>query len=118
MAGSRIFLVMEENKMKEFSNTIKSVKITAEDVNIWTRPWAHGKALITTNERELNKFFFSLYNQYPDYVEVLPEAGDFCEEDLEGAFSVVVDPVVTALEFTPGSGDFQIRFLKLPVKGE
>lgn len=118
MAGSRIFLVTEENKMKEFSNTIKSVKITAEGVNIWTRPWANGKALITTSEEGLNQFFFHLHTQYPDHVELMVEDADFCNEDLKGAFSVVVDPVVTALEFKPGSGDFQIRFLKPPVKGE
>ena len=104
--------------MKEIAFADTPAKIVAGDIVIWTRPWANGKALITTSEEGLNQFFFHLHTQYPDHVELMVEDMDFCNEDLKGTFSVIVDPVTTAIEFVPGSGNFQIRFLKPPVKGE
>jgi hypothetical protein len=38
--------------------------------------------------------------------ELFVDDEDFCEEDMDGAFSVIVDPEVVTLSITPGEGKF------------
>ena len=82
-------------------------KITVEDHTFWTRPWVDGKAMITTNDVRLNCFLFKLHQKDPEYFEIMMDE-DICEEDLEGAFSVIVDPEAVQIIVYPGTGDIGI----------
>lgn len=70
----------------------KDTKITIGDLTFWTRPWGDGKAMLTANEPGTNRWLYNVHKEHPDVFEILQDDEDFCKEDLEGAFSIIVDP--------------------------
>ena len=84
----------------------KETKITIGDLTFWTRPWGEGKAVLTANETSLNHWLYNVHKEHPDVFEILQDDEDFCEEDMDGAFSVIVDPEVVTLQISPGEGKF------------
>lgn len=95
----------------------KDTKITIGDVTLWTRPWGDGKAILTANEPETNRWLYKVHTEHPEYFEILQDDEDFCEEDLEGSFSLIVDPEKAQLLI--GLGDPGIGFrIGLPIKEE
>ena len=70
----------------------KDTKITIGDLTFWTRPWGDGKAMLTANEPGTNRWLYNVHKEHPDVFEILQDEEDFCKEDLEGTFSIIVDP--------------------------
>lgn len=88
-------------------NYEKDTKIEVGDVEFWTKPFGKDKAMITALEGGLKLFLLETHKKHPEYFELLTD--DFCEEDLEGAFSVIVDPTVVQLIIVPGCGRIGFR---------
>lgn len=86
----------------------KETKITIGELTFWTRPWGEGKAVLTANETSLNHWLYNVHKEHPDVFEILQDDEDFCEEDLEGTFSLIVDPGKVSLLI--GLGEVGIGF--------
>lgn len=85
---------------------INTTKITVGQLELWTAPFGEDKATITAIEAGTKKLLLHLHQKMPDVFELFVDDEDFCEEDLEGAFSVIVDPDVVSLSIIPGGGYF------------
>lgn len=82
------------------------MRIEAGDISIWTGPWGKKKAVITAVEDGLKQFLYHLHLKYPDQIEIMVDDEDFSAEDLEGAFSIIVDPSEIEIVFIPGGEHF------------
>lgn len=82
----------------------KGAKIVIGDVELWTRPFGKDKAMITAVEGGMKMYLLSMHTHHPDLFELMVEDAEFCEEDMHGAFSVIVDPEKTFMIIRPGSG--------------
>lgn len=78
---------------------------------LWTSPWANGKAIISANGQSEKEFLYRAFSKHPEHIETLVDLRDFCEEDLDGTFSVIVDPEEVVLEIVPGTGMMQLRLI-------
>ena len=58
---------------------------------IWMRKFGYKKAMLTTADERLKSFLVNFMKKNPDSVEPLVEIEEFCQEDLEGAASFIVD---------------------------
>lgn len=87
----------------------KDTKITIGDLTFWTRPWGDGKALLTANEAGTNRWLYNVHREHPDIFEILQDDEDFCSEDLEGTFSVIVDPEKVSLLIGLGNAGIGFR---------
>ena len=85
---------------------INTTKITVGQLELWTAPFGEYKATITAIEAGTKKLLLHLHQKMPDVFELFVGDEDFCEEDMDGAFSVIVDPEVVTLSITPGEGKF------------
>lgn len=74
------------------TNRSTDTKITIGQLTFWTRPWCDGKAMLTANEAGTNRFLYNVHREHPEIFEILQDDADFCAEDLDGTFSVIVDP--------------------------
>lgn len=74
------------------TNRSTDTKITIGQLTFWTRPWGDGKAMLTANEAGTNRFLYNVHREHPEIFEILQDDADFCSEDLDGTFSVIVDP--------------------------
>ena len=83
------------------------MKITIGDAELWTRPFGDELALIMANEAGVKRFLYETYKKHPEYFDLLAE--DLCEEDLDGTFSLIVDPCVVQMLIMPGCGRFGFR---------
>ena len=81
-----------------------TTKITVNDLELWTAPFGKNRATITAVEEGLKVFLLKLHQKLPDDFELFVDDEDFCEEDMEGPFSVIVDPEKVRLEIFAGSG--------------
>lgn len=84
----------------------KPTKITVGDLELWTAPFGTNKATITAVEGGAKVVLRNLHTKLPDVFELFVDDEDFCEEDMDGAFSVIVDPEVVTLQISPGEGKF------------
>ena len=84
----------------------KSTKIIIGDLELWTAPFGKDKAKITALEGGIKRVLLHLHQKMPDVFELLVDDADFCEEDMDGAFSVIVDPEVVTLSISPGEAKF------------
>lgn len=98
---------MEDTKIIEYRTDVDT-KITVGDYTLWTRPWGEKKAMITSNDLRLNCYLFKIHQNDPEHFEILMEPDEVCEKDLEGAFSVIVDPDLVQIVIYPGLGDIGI----------
>lgn len=83
---------------------VKTTKITVNDLELWTAPFGQNKAIISAREEGMKIFLLKLHEKLPEDFELLVDDADFCEEDMEGTFSVIVDPEIVHLEVFAGSG--------------
>ena len=83
-----------------------STKITVGDLELWTAPFGENKATITAVEGGAKRLLLHLHQRLPDVFELFVDDEEFCAEDMDGAFSVIVDPEVVNLTITPGYGNF------------
>ena len=95
--------------------TNETIKIVIDDAELWTRPFGEDKALVMATEGGVKRFLHAIYKKHPDYFELLEP--DFCEEDLEGMFCLIVDPEVVQLMILPGCGRFGFR-IEVPEEDE
>lgn len=86
----------------------KCTKISVGQLELWTAPFGNGKATITATEKGTKMALLHLHQKKPDIFELLVEDEKFCEEDMEGAFSVIVDPELVIFAIRPGEGRFSI----------
>ena len=84
-------------------------KITIGDVELWTRPFGQNKALISATEEGTKLYLYETHKKHPEHFEIFVDDEDFCKEDLEGAFSVIVDPEYVQMLIQPGTGRFGFR---------
>ena len=101
--------------MDTAKNENETIKITIDDAVLWTRPFGEDKALIMATEGGVKRFLYEMYKRHSDYFELL--ADDFCEEDLEGMFCLIMDPYVVQMMILPGSGRFGFR-IEVPEEDE
>ena len=83
-----------------------ATKITVGDLELWTAPFGAKKATITAIEGGAKRVLLNLHKKLPDVFELLVDDEDFCEEDMDGAFSVIVDPEQVSMAIYPGEGKF------------
>ena len=83
-----------------------ATKIVIGDLELWTAPFGAEKATITALEGGTKLILKRLHDKLPDVFDLMVDDEDFCEEDMEGAFSVIVDPEVVTLSISPGLGKF------------
>ena len=81
-----------------------ATKITIGDLELWTAPFGENKATITAVEAGTKKALQILHQKMPESFELLVDESDFCEEDMEGPFSVIVDPEKVGITVYPGEG--------------
>ncbi len=81
-----------------------ATKITVNDMELWTAPFGENRATITAVEEGMKIFLLKLHQKLPDDFQLMVDDADFCEEDMEGAFSVIVDPEAVRIEVFAGSG--------------
>ena len=93
----------------------ETIKIVIDDAELWTRPFGDDKALVMATEGGVKRFLHEIYKKHPKYFELLEP--DFCEEDLEGVFSLIVDPEVVQIMIMPGCGRFGFR-IEVPYVNE
>lgn len=87
------------------TRNIKSTKITIGDAELWTAPFGAKKAAISANEGGMKKYLLNLHKKMPDVFELLVDEEDFNEEeDMDGTFTVIVDPEVVSMAFILGEG--------------
>lgn len=87
----------------------KGNKITIGDLELWTAPFGTTKATITALEAGTKQLLLNLHKTIPEAFELFVDDEDFCEEDMDGAFSVVVDPQIVNLLIEPGTGKLFFR---------
>lgn len=83
---------------------VKTTKITVNDLELWTAPFGQNKAVIIAREEGMKIFLLKLHQKLPEDFELLVDDAEFSEEDMEGAFSVIVDPETVHMEIFAGSG--------------
>ena len=84
---------------------IKATRITIGDAELWTAPFGENKAAISANEGGMKKYLLNLHKKMPDVFELLVDEEDFNEEeDMDGTFTVIVDPEVVSMAFILGEG--------------
>ena len=83
-----------------------ATKIVIGDLELWTAPFGDKLATVTALEGGTKIILKRLHDKLPDVFQLMVDDEDFCEEDMEGAFSVIVDPEVVTLSVSPGSGKF------------
>lgn len=81
-----------------------ATKIIIGDLELWTAPFGEKKATISAVEEVAKKALILLHEKMPESFEVLVDEADFCEEDTEGVFSVIVDPEKVCITVYPGAG--------------
>ncbi len=86
----------------------KSTKIVIGDVELWTAPFGD-KAEVTATEEGTKLYLLSMHRKYPELFEILVEDEDLCKEDLDGAFTVIVNPELVNLVVIPGEGRIGFR---------
>ena len=84
----------------------KPTRITVGDLELWTAPFGTNKATITAVEGGAKMVLLNLHKKLPDVFELFVDDEDFCEEDMDGAFSVIVDPEMVTLSISPGEAKF------------
>lgn len=89
----------------------KGAKIAIGDVELWTKPFGKRKAMITTMEECAKLYLLKLHKDHPDLFKLLVEDSEFCKEDMEGAFSVIVDPEKVQMIIIPGMGLLTFRMV-------
>lgn len=86
-------------------NTNKgATKIIIGDLELWTAPFGENKATITALEAGMKKVLLHMHQKMPETFELMVDDEDFCEEDMEGTFSVIVDPEKVCITCYPGAG--------------
>lgn len=95
--------------MKETMN--KNTRITVGDLELWTAPFGANKATITATEGGTKVLLMNLHRRLPEVFELMVDEADFCQDDMEGAFSVIVDPELVDLRVSLGDGkvSFAVR---------
>lgn len=86
----------------------KCTKITIGQLELWTAPFGNGKATITATEKGTKMALLHLHQKHPEHFQTLVDDDELCTEDMEGAFSVIVDPELLYMVIRPGDG--QISF--------
>ena len=93
----------------------ETIKIEIDGAVLWTRPFGDDKALVMATEGGVKRFLYEIYKKHPDYFELLEP--DFCDEDLDGMFCLIMDPEVVQIMIMPGCGRFGFR-IEVPEEGE
>ena len=83
-----------------------ATKIVIGDLELWTAPFGEKLATVTALEGGTKIILKHLHEKLPDVFQLMVDDEDFCEEDMDGTFSVIVDPEVVTLSISPGSGKF------------
>ena len=86
--------------------TNRPTRIRIGELELWTAPFGENRATITAVEAGTKKTLQLLHQKMPEVFELMVDEEEFCEEDMDGAFSVIVDPEQVALNIMPGSGRF------------
>lgn len=107
----KTFIVHREVREMNGNGNQNDTRITVGTSRLWTSPWGNGKALISANGKSEKEFLYRAFARHPEHFETLVNTREFCEEDLEGTFSVIVDPEEVVLEIVPGSGLMQLRLI-------
>ena len=87
----------------------KGAKITIGDVELWTRPFGKDKAMITAVEGGAKLYLLNMHKDHPELFELLVDDSELCDQDMEGAFSVIVDPQKVQMIIIPGMGLLAFR---------
>lgn len=98
---------MEGTKIIEYRADVDT-KITIGGLTLWTRPWGEKKAMIISTDVRMNCYLYRIHKKDPEYLEILQDDEDICPEDLEGAFSLIVDPEAVQIIIYPGLGEVGI----------
>ena len=86
-------------KMKDGATKIKVGKL-----ELWTAPFGEKKATISAHDDGMKEVLLQLHQKMPNAFELMVDEADFCEEDIEGIFSLIVDPENVTINVIPGSG--------------
>jgi len=86
--------------------TNRPTRIRIGELELWTAPFGENRATITAVEAGTKKTLQLLHQKMPEVFELMVDEDEFCDEDMDGAFSVIVDPEQVALNIMPGSGRF------------
>lgn len=81
-----------------------AIRIKVGKLELWTAPFGEKKATITARDEGAKEVLLKLHDSKPDAFELMVDEEDFCEEDMEGSFSVIVDPEIVTMNIIPGSG--------------
>lgn len=84
----------------------QNVRISIGDLEMWTAPFGKNKATISAREEGTKLYLLNVHKKMPDVFELLVDDDDFCDEDLDGVFSVIVDPEMVTMQFYPGTARF------------
>lgn len=90
----------------------KGIKITIGQLELWTAPFGKDRATITATEGGTKIMLLQLHKKMPEDFQLFVEDEDFCKEDMDCAFSVIVDPKVVTMEIEPGKGEFSFRIAR------
>ena len=89
--------------------TGKTGKIAIGQLEMWTAPFGANKATITAVEDGTKQVLLHLHTEMPEVFELFVDDEDFCEEDMDGAFSVIVDPEMVSIMIEPGTNKLFFR---------
>ncbi len=87
----------------------EDIKVVIGDVELWTRPFGEKKALVTATEGGTKLYLLRMHQKYPESFETFVGDEELCEEDLDGTFSVIVEPEKVNMIIEPGTGRFGFR---------
>ena len=98
--------------MENTENRCRLTRIAVGQVELWTAPFGEKRATITATEAGTKKVLLHLHQKLPDVIELMVDDEDFCEEDMEGAFSIIVDPEIVQISVIPGNGLLAFEVMK------
>lgn len=82
----------------------KCTKISVGQLELWTAPFGNVKATITATEEGTKLALMRMHLKNPERFQTMVDDDELCAEDMEGTFSVIVDPEIVHLEVFAGSG--------------
>lgn len=88
-------------------------RIKIGDVELWTGRWNEHKAFISCRNERIKAYLAGVARRYPDQVELMVNDEDFCQEDMDGTFTVIVDPTLVNIIVTPGSMHMALQIREL-----
>lgn len=88
----------------------KCTKISVGQLELWTAPFGNGKATITATEKGTKMALLRMHRKNPERFQTMVDDDELCAEDMEGAFSVIVDPELVYMVIRPGDGQIYFGF--------